>query len=92
MHFGGGSWGLIAVAFFDSKDGILYAGNLKSGYVSISVCFLDSVTSIFISHVYLYMDSTKVFGTKCTNGLFLQKIIKHYFANSSFNIMHIIDM
>lgn len=32
VHFGGGSWGLIAVAFFDSKEGILYAGNLKSGY------------------------------------------------------------
>lgn len=50
VHFGGGSWGLIAVAFFDSKEGILYAGNLKSGYVSVSVCFLDTVTSIFISH------------------------------------------
>lgn len=32
VHFGGGSWGLIAVAFFDSSEGILYAGNLKSGY------------------------------------------------------------
>lgn len=56
VHFGGGSWGLIAVAFFDSKEGILYAGNLKSGYVSISICFLDSVTSsIFISHKCLYL-------------------------------------
>lgn len=34
VHFGGGSWGLIAVAFFDSSEGIFYAQDLKSAYVS----------------------------------------------------------
>ncbi|XP_062592489.1 putative ammonium transporter 1 [Saccostrea cucullata] len=33
VHFGGGSWGVIAVAFFDSSKGILYAWDLKSGYM-----------------------------------------------------------
>ncbi|XP_078334916.1 putative ammonium transporter 1 isoform X1 [Crassostrea virginica] len=32
VHFGGGSWGLIAVAFFDSSEGIFYAQDLKSAY------------------------------------------------------------
>ncbi|XP_062592526.1 putative ammonium transporter 1 isoform X1 [Saccostrea cucullata] len=32
VHFGGGSWGVIAVAFFDNTNGIFYARDLKSAY------------------------------------------------------------
>ncbi|KAK3103680.1 hypothetical protein FSP39_020979 [Pinctada imbricata] len=32
VHLGGGTWGVIAIAFFDKEDGILIAGNAKSGY------------------------------------------------------------
>lgn len=56
MYFGGGSWGLIVVVFFDSKEGILYVGNFKFGYVSILICFFDFVIFfIFILYKFLYL-------------------------------------
>lgn len=51
MYFGGGSWGLIVVVFFDSKEGILYVGNFKFGYVSILICFFDFV--IFFMFIFM---------------------------------------
>lgn len=32
VYFGGGSWGLIALAFFDNSKGIVYALNIKSAH------------------------------------------------------------
>ena len=40
VHFGGGTWGVIALAFFHKQDGILFNWNEKSGYVSKHLPFL----------------------------------------------------
>ncbi|KAK3101388.1 hypothetical protein FSP39_003194 [Pinctada imbricata] len=32
VHLGGGTWGVIAIAFLDKEEGIFVAGDLKSGY------------------------------------------------------------
>lgn len=34
VYFGGGSWGLIVLVFFDNSKGIVYVYNIKLVYVS----------------------------------------------------------
>ena len=34
VHFGGGTWGVIAVAFLDKEKGILLNAGTEAGYVS----------------------------------------------------------
>ncbi|KAJ8305891.1 hypothetical protein KUTeg_016436 [Tegillarca granosa] len=44
VHFGGGSWGVIAIAFLDKTDGILIKGDLKSAYkLSWQMCGLVTI-------------------------------------------------
>lgn len=50
VHFGGGSLGLIAVAFFHEKYGIFYAWNLQSTYVSDFEMLLVRQLSIYSLH------------------------------------------
>lgn len=50
VHFGGGSLGLIAVAFFHEKYGIFYAWNLQSAYVSDFEMLLVRQLSIYSLH------------------------------------------
>lgn len=71
MYFGGGSWGLIVVVFFDSKEGILYVGNFKFGYVSILICLIFLILLFFLylfyKNVYINVYSIEVFGIICIN-------------------------
>ncbi|KAL4225498.1 ammonium transmembrane transporter [Mactra antiquata] len=46
VHFGGGSWGVISVAFFDRKEGILFNWNRRSGmYLAWQLAGLATITT-----------------------------------------------
>lgn len=50
VHFGGGSWGVIAIAFLHRDDGILFNWDKRSGLV----CYFIFITSIVVSF-YRYL-------------------------------------
>lgn len=86
VHFGGGSWSLIAVAFFHKTTGILYAWNERSGLILLKQCI-----GLFAMMVWAAVLSAILFGMLRCFGILriCDKIEEKRFANPAYEILEI---
>ncbi|XP_021342612.1 putative ammonium transporter 1 isoform X2 [Mizuhopecten yessoensis] len=63
VHFGGGSWGVIGIAFLDREDGILLNWDQRSGYKLVwQLCGLGVIIGWTAFFFFLLFGTLKCFG------------------------------